>query len=92
MTVTLKLSPEVEQGLLAQAKARGLSLSEYLQEIATSASLHPDKEAGEPLPARTSATAAEKASAFVQWAKGHRYTQPLSDEAISRASLYPDRW
>ena len=32
------------------------------------------------------------ARAFVQWAESHRETPPLSDEAISRASLYPDRW
>jgi len=40
-------------------------------------------------PPRTSGE--EKARAFVQWAQSHRYTAPLSDEAISRASLYPDR-
>lgn len=34
----------------------------------------------------------EKARAFVQWAKSHRDTPPLSDDAISRASLNPDRW
>jgi len=34
----------------------------------------------------------EKANAFVQWAKSHRATPPLSDESISRASLNPDRW
>ena len=33
----------------------------------------------------------EKARAFVQWAKSHRDTPPLSDDAISRASLNPDR-
>jgi len=33
MTVTLNLNPEVEKGLIALAEARGLSLSEYLQEI-----------------------------------------------------------
>lgn len=32
-----------------------------------------------------------KAREFVQWAAGHRDTPPLSDEAISRANLYPDR-
>ena len=34
----------------------------------------------------------EKAREFVQWAKSHRDTPPLSDEAISRASMNPDRW
>ena len=30
MTVTLKLKPEIEAGLLAQAKANGMTLEEYL--------------------------------------------------------------
>jgi Arc/MetJ-type ribon-helix-helix transcriptional regulator len=29
---------------------------------------------------------------FVEWARSHRETPPLSDEAVSRASLNPDRW
>jgi|1185.fasta_scaffold1328249_2 hypothetical protein len=33
MTVTLELNPEIEQGLLAQARARGVSVSDYLQDI-----------------------------------------------------------
>ena len=33
MTVTLDLSPEVKDKLLAQARERGVSLQEYLQEI-----------------------------------------------------------
>ena len=34
----------------------------------------------------------EKAQRFAEWAKSHADTPPLSDEAISRASLNPDRW
>ncbi len=34
----------------------------------------------------------DKAREFVQWAQSHAPTPPLSDEAISRASLNPDRW
>ena len=33
MTVTLDLNPEIEKGLLAQARERGISLGDYLQEI-----------------------------------------------------------
>ncbi len=33
MTVTLNLNPEVEKGLTARARERGVSLDEYLQEI-----------------------------------------------------------
>lgn len=35
MTITLNLPPETEQTLLAQAKARGLSLDAFLQTIIT---------------------------------------------------------
>jgi Arc/MetJ-type ribon-helix-helix transcriptional regulator len=42
--------------------------------------------------AKPKATGEEKAREFVQWAKSHRDTPPLSDEAISRASMNPDRW
>jgi Arc/MetJ-type ribon-helix-helix transcriptional regulator len=34
----------------------------------------------------------EKAREFVEWAQNHPHTPPLSDEAISRASLNSDRW
>jgi Arc/MetJ-type ribon-helix-helix transcriptional regulator len=34
----------------------------------------------------------DKAREFVEWAKSHPFTPPLSDEAVSRASLNPDRW
>ena len=82
MNVTLSLNPEVEKGLLARAQERGVSLNDYLQEIVT-------REAG--LIDTTGKSGKEKAIAFVQWAKSHRYTTPISDEAISRASMYPDR-
>lgn len=33
MTITLELRPEVERGLLAQAQAKGISLTDYVEEI-----------------------------------------------------------
>ncbi|MGA2581150.1 MAG: hypothetical protein ABSH24_34730 [Bryobacteraceae bacterium] len=33
MTITLDLDPEIEKGLLTQARERGISLGDYLQEI-----------------------------------------------------------
>lgn len=33
MTITIDLQPEVERGLLVQAAARGVSLTDYAQEI-----------------------------------------------------------
>jgi Arc/MetJ-type ribon-helix-helix transcriptional regulator len=38
------------------------------------------------------ANARDKAREFVEWARSHAFTPPLSDEAISRVSLNPDRW
>jgi hypothetical protein len=44
MTVTLKLNPQVEKGLMARAHARGISLEDYIQELVA-------KEAGLPIAA-----------------------------------------
>jgi Arc/MetJ-type ribon-helix-helix transcriptional regulator len=41
---------------------------------------------------RSRANGKEKARDFVEWAKSHPHTPPLSDEAVSRANLNPDRW
>jgi hypothetical protein len=82
MNITLTLDPEVEKGLLARARERGLTLDAYLEELVT-------KEAA--LAAATQRSGKAKAQAFVAWAQRHRSTKPLSDEAISRANLYPDR-
>ena len=79
MAVTLNLNPDVEKGLMAQAHERGVSLSDYLQEIVA-------REAGR-LPAAVHRSGKEKARAFEQWAKGHRDTPPLPDEAVKRAIL-----
>jgi Arc/MetJ-type ribon-helix-helix transcriptional regulator len=43
-------------------------------------------------PHRARAAGIDKAREFVAWAKSHPATPPLSDDAISRASLNPDRW
>ena len=33
MVITIDLQPEIERGLLAQAQAKGVSLTDYVQEI-----------------------------------------------------------
>jgi hypothetical protein len=81
MNITISLDLEVEKGLLARAQERGLTLDAYLKALVR-------KEAT--LAVATPRSGKEKAQAFVAWAKGHRSTTPLSDEAISRATLYPD--
>jgi len=36
-------------------------------------------------------TSEERAAAFEAWAASHRVTPPLSDDAVSRESIYEDR-
>jgi hypothetical protein len=82
MTVTIELSPEIEADLKAQAEARGLPLVHYLQDLLRErASLVAD-----PL-----LSPGERAALWRKSAKGLPYSPPLSDEAISRESIYGDR-
>jgi hypothetical protein len=81
MMVTLKLKPEIEAGLLTQAKASGMTLEEYLLSL-VEASLISGKQALAP---------EERASAFEAWSAGHRATAPLSDDAVSRETMYEGR-
>lgn len=84
MSVTLHLNPQVERDLTALARERGLSLSDYLQELASREAL---RQAAKP-----DVTGEERVKAFLEWADSFPDTPPLSDEALSRASMYPDRW
>jgi hypothetical protein len=56
MSVTLNLNPDVEKDLAAQAQVRGISLTDYLQEITAREAAH--------LPAKASSTGEERAKAF----------------------------
>lgn len=49
MSITIYLQPEVERGLLAQAKAKGVSLTEYVAEIVAKQARHSVEE----MPVRT---------------------------------------
>ena len=82
MTVSLSLSPEIEEGLLARAEQKGVSLDYLLQEIVS-------REVG--IGSTPKMSGEEKARAFVEWAESHRHTTPLSDEAIDRSNLYPEQ-
>jgi hypothetical protein len=86
MTLTIELPPEREAALKAQAQARGMSVEQWLLELA------------EQLAPSTSIAHLQKtnpkewARQFHEWAESHdRTTPPLSDNAISRESIYPDR-
>jgi hypothetical protein len=82
MTVTLKLRPEVEAGLLTQARASGMTLEDYLLAMVEGAVL---------LKAQESSSAEERAAAFEAWSAGHRPTPLLSDFAVSRDAMYEGR-
>jgi hypothetical protein len=67
---------------MAHARERGITLEAYLNELVR-------KDSGATVAAPLSGK--ERANAFLAWAQAHRPTPPLSDGAVSRASLYPYR-
>ncbi len=82
MAVTLNLKPEVEAGLLTQAKAAGMTLEDYLLSMVEGAAL----------PAfHVTLSPEQRANAFEAWSAGHRLTPPLSDYAVSREAIYDGR-
>lgn len=89
MTITLKLTPEVEAGLLAQAQALGLPLDEFL-----SRQLEVLTRAGSPSSAEFQAPAATETweKDLDEWLDSFPQQPLLSDEAVKRESWYPDRW
>ena len=85
MTVTLNLPPEKEAAFKAQAQARGLSLEQWMLEVA-------DQYVQPVSIAHLQKTnPKEWARYFDAWVDSHNPNTPvLSDEAMSRESIYPD--
>ncbi len=81
MTVTIELSPDVEAGLAALAKAQGLALPQYVQHLLKERISVPVSEL----------SPAERAAAWRSSNDGLPLTPPLSDDAISRDSIYGAR-
>jgi hypothetical protein len=80
MTLTVDIKPETEAGLLVMAEARGMSLEQYVGEVIES-SVRPQSHM----------SPEERAAAWIESAKRFPATPLLSDEAISRESIYADR-
>lgn len=81
MTVTIQLPPDIEADLVTQARARGLDLTQYVERLL--------REQVSPSPAALSP--ADRAKSWRESVQGLPDTPPLSDEAISRESIYGDR-
>jgi hypothetical protein len=80
MTVTIDLRPEIEASLAAIAARNGVTLPEYISRLV---------EQQVPTPSQLSP--AERAAAWRNSVKDIPYSPPLSDEAISRESIYAGR-
>ena len=73
------------QALKAKAEAQGVTLTSLLQPLAEE-----PRGLGEKI--FSERTPAERAQAFLEWAASHHINAPpLSDEAISRDSIYGER-
>jgi hypothetical protein len=83
----LDLPPEKENSLKAQAQARGMTVEQWFLQLAEQAG----PAAWDMKTTQDSPDLSWEAD-FEEWLNGIPETPPLSDEAISRASLYPDRW
>ena len=81
MTVTLDLPPHVERAYLAEAQARGLPLEALMREVLLAQQPYSAAE----MPPE------EWVREFKAWTRSHSDLPVLSDEAISRESIYNDR-
>jgi len=86
MNVTIELSEEQAAALKVRAEAQGLTVERWLERMA--AQLAPSTSIAH----LQETNPKEWARRFHQWAESHDRTTPLlSDQAISRESIYPDR-
>jgi hypothetical protein len=85
MTVNLKIRPNVQALLAAKARAIGVPLENFLEDVL-------EREASRALDPRETPrpmAGPEKAQAFRRWAKSFPADLPvLSIEAVSRESIY----
>jgi len=81
MSVTIDLPPELEADLAAQAAARGVPLAEHLRRLLAA-------QAGA---SKVRRKTPEERIKLWRDVSGLPDTKPLSDEAISRESIYAER-
>jgi hypothetical protein len=87
MTVVLELKPEIEARVTALAAAQGVSVEEYIQSYLESLASLDEGQSYDSMPPE------QWAREFEEWLDSHDYitAPPLSDEAISRESIYRAR-
>jgi hypothetical protein len=81
MSVTVELTPDIEARYTAEAAERGVPLPALLKRVL-------EERAGPKAPSRTPD---DRARIWRESVRGLPHTQPLSDEAISRESIYAGR-
>ena len=88
----LNLPPEKEAKLVAAAQAKGLSTDDLVREALDRIFADAPPSGAPPRSLQDELTPEEWVRQFDAWVDSHDRTTPLlSDEAISRESIYPDR-
>ncbi|HBB95167.1 MAG TPA: hypothetical protein DC054_07230 [Blastocatellia bacterium] len=86
MTVTLDLNPEIEERLKQKASEKGLSVEAFIETVISgNVGRHAEKSFAE------TATPEEWKKALKDWIRHFPPHPVLSDEAISRESIYRER-
>ncbi len=88
MTIQIDLKPETEARLIAQASAQGMSVEQYLQSLIEN---NLPIEAEQPIPKME--TSEDWVNLLEKFCNNPALANvpPLSDEAISRESIYRER-
>jgi hypothetical protein len=88
MNLTIEISDKKVAVLKAQAAAQGLTVERWVEQLAEQHAEMPPASIAH----LQKTNPKEWARRFHEWAESHDRTTPLlSDEAISRESIYPDR-
>jgi hypothetical protein len=88
MNLTIELSDQKAAALKAQAEAQGITVERLVEQIAEQ---HAETQSAS-IAHLQKTDPQEWARRFHEWAESHNRTTPLlSDESISRESMYPDR-
>lgn len=82
MTVTIKFPPDIEAGLLTQARAEGIGVADYVQNLVRRQIMTEVND---------TSSSEERLSLFHDWVNSHAdNTVVLPDEAMERESIYSD--